>query len=282
MALSKKLYYILPIGLCFNAFVLLFSIICLINAFIREQGAHEFAQRFDWLFPPFENLVVRNTSQGPFQWTHLLWDNYKTIFSELEQFQSANQRALQFPQPTLSQVNGGGWTAFYLRCWGHESNNITSILPRTMQLVREIDEMVTMPMVMISVLAPGQSIKRHRDFDFQGFLRYQLSLSIPPHSEDDLYLAVYSDDGFNPETKEIVRWSNGSDVIFDQTKEHEVINRVNRSRILLMVNFLRDDVPFWLNLLNEAMLWVAVQTSPECPKILENQKQFLEKECPLK
>ena len=246
---------------------------------IRREGALNFADRLNWMFPPLPQAVFRNTSVAPFEWTHILRSNYKVIQSELEQFRSANPGVLETQKVQLALVSReydeSGWASFFLRCFGHESTYLSSLFPRTMELLQEVDASVSMPCVQISALAPGQSLPRHHDHRFKGMLRYHLALSIPPHSDDDLYLTVYSEG----ESEEVVRWSNGSDFLFDPSNDHEVTNHAEAARIVLMAYTLRQDVPFWLNALNEMLLWISVKALNQCPNVLLKQDRFLREQC---
>ena len=152
---------------------------------------------------------------------------------------------------------------------------ISSMFPQTMRLLHESAPFVDIPHVMLSILRPGKSIPPHRGY-FRGILRYHLALSIPPHSTEDLHLRVYTDE--EQGKYEMVTWSNGSDVIFDDVNLHEVINNVNETRILLFIDFARPDLPLWKRAFNKLMLML-IGRANTCNDGMDIQEAMLMDTC---
>lgn len=92
--------------------------------------------------------------------------------------------------------------------------------PETTRLVESIPGMTT---AIFSSLAPGTHIVPHEGY-IKTVLRCHLGLIVP----DDCWIRV------GDETK---TWEAGKCLIFDDTFEHEVWNRSNSPRIILLIDF---------------------------------------------
>jgi aspartate beta-hydroxylase/beta-hydroxylase len=81
--------------------------------------------------------------------------------------------------------------------------------------------------VFFSILDPGKSIPAHRG-PYLRYLRYHLALRVPKNNppkmrvKDEFYL-----------------WEEGKSIVFDDSLEHEVYNKSDETRVVLIVDFLR-------------------------------------------
>lgn len=228
------------------------------------------------MYPPLNPAVIRNPNQSQFKWTRILRDKYQIIREEVLQFQSPYSADLQVGEliPSQRSLNvNGGWKVIMLRCYGLQNKMVSSMFPRTMDLIRQAEEFVSIPHVGISILEPGKSIPPHRGYH-HGIMKYHLTLSVPPHSPDDLHMKVWPDAierGY-----EVVLWSNGSDVIFDDYNEHSVVNRINGTRIVMLVDFVRTDLSFPMSIFNKLMLSLAIRRSDMCVHALQRQDELIQ------
>ena len=93
---------------------------------------------------------------------------------------------------------------------------------------------------MLSILKPGCSIRSHRGQN-KAVLRWHLGIEVPPpvreggggeEEEETLELRVSDNQG----RTQRFTWANGSDLLFDDTFEHEVVNRrTSGRRVVLFV-----------------------------------------------
>lgn len=233
-------------------------------------------QSINYTFPPFEPAVIRNPQ---FEWTRIVREHREEILEELQRFLFTHQSKMNdlqmdtlFPdQDYLNQ--DGGWRAIYLRCYGtKESEIVRSEFPKTMELLDRVHSITTIPLAYISILDPHKSLPPHRGI-FGGVLRYHLTLSVPVHSVDDLHLELWPD--AHPGTREWLEWSNGSDFIFDDRNLHSVVNRMNQTRIILLLEFPRPDLSFWHDLFNKVVINIVPRMTARCPNGMQMQNRLL-------
>jgi len=157
-----------------------------------------------------------------FKWTTDLADNWTTIRDEFEQLHEA-----QLTRWHELEIYSGEWDVFGLRAFGENMEENCTLCPVTTDLVTRIPGMTT---AAFSILGPDTHIKPHVGYTGD-VLRYHLGLIVP----DDCGLRVEN------ETRQ---WTEGSAMVFDDTKEHEAWNHSNETRTILLVDFARpDDLP---------------------------------------
>ncbi|HEY2623199.1 MAG TPA: aspartyl/asparaginyl beta-hydroxylase domain-containing protein, partial [Dyella sp.] len=97
----------------------------------------------------------------------------------------------------------------------------------------------------LSFLAPRKHIPRHNG-PFRGILRYQLNLEVPTDAQGRptavLWLAGQEH-----------RLGNGEHLLWDDTFPHEVWNHSDQTRIALLLDVRRPDMPLDLRLLSRAV-----------------------------
>ena len=261
---------LIVLGLLLQWFVFVNDLTALSPAILVQ---HTLIQ-LNWLFPFFAPAVVRDTTQHPFGWTQILREHYTEILEEVQQFQMEQERDVSFGEltPHYDFGTGAGWNVVLLRCYGADSESVLSHFPTTAQLLDQVGSEVDIQYAMISILEPGKSLEPHRGH-YRGVLRYLLGLSIPPHSTNDLQLRVWPDSEL--EELEITTYSNGSDVIFDDVNLHQVYNHINQTRIALFIDFVRPDLPYFMDLLNNLMLYLVKTASPVCRDAVQRQDDLL-------
>jgi aspartyl/asparaginyl beta-hydroxylase (cupin superfamily) len=117
------------------------------------------------------------------------------------------------------------WRVFMLK-WvpggGLERNRAKC--PRTAALV---DRLPNVLQAFFSILDAGKSIPAH-DGPYKGYLRYHLALKVP--AEDPPSMRVKD---------QIHTWEEGKSILFDDSWNHEVMNRSKDLRVVLIVDVLR-------------------------------------------
>jgi ornithine lipid ester-linked acyl 2-hydroxylase len=96
--------------------------------------------------------------------------------------------------------------------------------PRTAELTGKIPGLVQ---AFFSILDPGKSIPAHCG-EYLGYLRYHLALRVPRHNPPTMRVK-----------DEIHTWEEGKSMVFDDTLDHEVYNKSEETRVVLIVDFLR-------------------------------------------
>ena len=94
--------------------------------------------------------------------------------------------------------------------------------PRTTGLIGKIPGVVS---AFFSILDPGKSIPAHRG-PYLGYLRYHLALRVPKNNPPKMRVK----DEFH---------LSGKSIVFDDSLEHEVYNKSDETRVVLIVDFLR-------------------------------------------
>lgn len=122
-----------------------------------------------------------------------------------------------------------GWKVLPFYAYGSEFGPNLRRCPQTAAALRLIPGLTS---AMYSVLRGPKNIPPHRG-PFNGVLRYHLALKIPG-PPDQCRIRVGS---------EWRHWTEGRSLIFDDTLEHEVENRLPGPRAVLFVDFLRPAPP---------------------------------------
>jgi aspartate beta-hydroxylase/beta-hydroxylase len=112
--------------------------------------------------------------------------------------------------------------------------------PRTTALVRQVPGVIQ---AFFSILDPGKSIPAHCG-PWLGYLRYHIGLRVPANNPPSIRVK-----------DQIHTWEEGRSVVFDDSWEHEVYNKSDGIRVVLIVDFLRP-MPLPVHALN----WTLVHT----------------------
>lgn len=162
---------------------------------------------------------------------HEITRGYPAIRTECERLLD-----LRVPMPMYHELDAGEraisaavdpdkkWTVFMLYILGHKPERNRALCPETCRLLDRIPNLVQ---AFFSLLEPGKSVPRHEG-PYLGYLRYHLGVRVP--REDPPRLLVNS--------HEYV-WKEGEAVMFDDSWDHEVINRSKEMRAVLIVDVLR-------------------------------------------
>lgn len=145
-------------------------------------------------------------------------------------------------QADISATDGRDWRMFLLRVYGQDIHANRAHCPFLSALLASMPEVLS---ATLSFLAPHKHIPRHCG-PFRGILRYQLNLEAPLAS-DGMPAAVLWLAG------EEHRLASGEQLLWDDTYPHEVWNRSDETRIALLLDVHRPDMPLDLRLLSSAV-----------------------------
>ena len=131
-----------------------------------------------------------------------------------------------------------GWKRFYLKWYDDFLPSARERCPRTVELLASIP---TINAAMFTSLAPHSKLVTHRD-PFAGSLRYHLGLATP--NSEQCYITI---DGTS------YAWSDGGELVFDETYIHTAVNDTDDLRIILFCDVTR---PIWFPPVRWLNQWV--------------------------
>jgi aspartyl/asparaginyl beta-hydroxylase (cupin superfamily) len=120
------------------------------------------------------------------------------------------------------------WKVLMLYAMGERPAANRSLCPRTCEL---LDNIPGLFQAFFSILDAGKSIPLHAG-PYRGYLRYHLALEVPMKNPPSLYI----------EGQQYV-WQEGEAILFDDTFYHEVVNKAEEDRVILVVDVLRPLPP---------------------------------------
>ncbi len=170
--------------------------------------------------------------------TSILENNWRVIRQELE----------ALPQSTFvpwkeTFLYTTGWNVFGLYAFGRRVEENCRACPRTAAIVEQIPGLVTAG---FSSLKPNTHIQPHVGYVYSysddgqlerqelntQVLRCHLALIVPP-ALTHLGCAIRVGD-------EIENWTEGKCLLFDDTIQHEAWNRTEGTRVVLIIDFMRE------------------------------------------
>ncbi len=122
-----------------------------------------------------------------------------------------------------------GWNVAPLMIGGNIIEKRCKKFPKLHEISKDVKGIVS---ISFSSLKPGTHIVPHRGYDdySERVLRFHMGLIVP---EGDLGLRV---------EKEIRKWTEGKSFVFDDYLIHEAWNFTNKNRVVLIIDFLREEV----------------------------------------
>ncbi|HYM29765.1 MAG TPA: aspartyl/asparaginyl beta-hydroxylase domain-containing protein [Candidatus Cybelea sp.] len=156
---------------------------------------------------------------------------------------------LMAEQASLSANDGRDWRVFVLKIYGVEVPRNMERCPQLSALLRECPEVVS---ATFSFLAPRKHIPYHWG-PFKGVLRYHLCLSVP-RLADGRPAVLMNIDGSE------YRLGDGDTLLWDDTYPHEVWNQSDETRVALLLDVWRQDMPIDMSVLSRILL-AGIQTT---------------------
>jgi aspartyl/asparaginyl beta-hydroxylase (cupin superfamily) len=130
--------------------------------------------------------------------------------------------------------------------------------PQTTALLKKIPGIYQ---AFFSILDAGKSIPAHAG-NYLGYLRYHLGLRVPQN---------------NPPTMRVRdqyhTWEEGRSILFDDSWEHEVYNKSDGLRVVLIVDFFRP-LPPSLHVMNWMITRLLMRTSEEGKLVMAQIKKY--------
>ncbi|MHA6203424.1 aspartyl/asparaginyl beta-hydroxylase domain-containing protein [Dyella soli] len=145
-------------------------------------------------------------------------------------------------QADISANDGRDWRMYLLKVYGQEVKANMDACPVLARLLASSPEVLS---ATLSFLAPHKHIPRHCG-PFRGILRFQLNLEAPPGADGRPGATLWLD-------QREYRLGNGEYLLWDDTYPHEVWNRSDRTRIALLLDVHRPNMPLDLRILSRAV-----------------------------
>lgn len=160
-------------------------------------------------------------------WATLLKEHYREILDEISREMASGSDGIipYFNQTLASKAND--WTILVLYFWGKKNAANTLRCPKTTAIIEKIPGMTSCS---FSILKPHSFIKPHHG-DSNVMYRSHLTLQCD-HGLPEIGMRV------NQETK---AWKTGEVFAFCDAYEHEVWNRTDQTRLVLIVDVLREE-----------------------------------------
>lgn len=130
------------------------------------------------------------------------------------------------------------WKVFYLDAMGEKPAANRAKCPKTAAL---LDRVPNRMQAFFSILDGGKSVPAHCG-PYRGYLRYHLGLVVPEQDPPSIRVK-----------DQIYTWKEGEGVLFDDSWEHEVINRSPGDRVVLIVD-VRRPMPLAFDALNRLVV----------------------------
>jgi aspartyl/asparaginyl beta-hydroxylase (cupin superfamily) len=167
---------------------------------------------------------------------NVLTEHFAVIREELDTILAAkstipNYHEIDFIQfPISAKVDKyRNWKVFILDAMGERPAANRVLCPQTSELLARIPDLFQ---AFFSILDPGKSIPSHTG-PYSGYLRYHLALKVPQKDPPSMRVK-----------DQWYVWQEGKAILFDDTYDHEVLNRSAEERVVLVVDVLRPMPPF--------------------------------------
>lgn len=160
-----------------------------------------------------------------------LTGRWREIRAEVEDLLAAGAALPRYHEldPHIARISQSrdpekSWRVFLLHAMGETPDVARQKAPRTVALLAGVPDLYQ---AFFSILAPGTSVPAHEG-PYRGYLRYHLGLRVP--TENPPHIRVLDRTHV---------WREGEDVLFDDSWDHEVVNRSAEKRVILIVDILR-------------------------------------------
>lgn len=191
--------------------------------------------------------------------------NYSVIREEVESILLHREQLPRYHELARSEQYISGaidadkdWKVFMLSSLVGKPEVNQKRCPRTTALLEKIPNVYQ---AFFSILDPGKSIPAHCG-SYLGYLRYHLGLVVPKNNPPSMRVK-----------DQIHTWEENRSIVFDDSWEHEVYNKSDGLRVVLIVDLLRP-MPRPLHAINTLLTHVLGRHSEEAKQIMANIKKY--------
>ncbi len=133
------------------------------------------------------------------------------------------------------------WRLYYIYFLKKTNEQAKKDCPVILDIVQRIPHAIN---ATIALLEPGVELAPHCG-PYAGMLRYHLGIRIPKNNPPSIRV-----------DKEWYTWQEGKSIVLDDVFEHEVVNKSDETRIILMIDFLRPMNKLYHQLNYFSMVWL--------------------------
>ena len=151
-------------------------------------------------------------------------------------------------QEKLVENDGKDWRTVVLWTFGHENVEVTKHFPKTADEIRRHPEIRS---AYFSILAPGKIIPPHSGV-YKGIVKYHLPVVVPTSGECFIKAGGIRRD-----------YRMDDPFTFDPFYEHTVENNTDETRVILLLEILRTDLPTPLHQINHLLYWIVCNFNRE-------------------
>jgi aspartyl/asparaginyl beta-hydroxylase (cupin superfamily) len=180
--------------------------------------------------------------------------NYDSIREEMEAVLAYKDRLPRYHDLDARETYISGtvdpdktWKVFMLQCIVGAPKHNQTRCPHTTALIQQIPNVYQ---AFFSILDPGKSIPAHCG-TYYGYLRYHLPLRVPKNNPPSMRVK-----------DRIITWRERESIMFDDSLNHEVYNKSDDLRVVLIVDVLRP-MPLHLHAANWFLTRVLFRQSEE-------------------
>jgi aspartyl/asparaginyl beta-hydroxylase (cupin superfamily) len=119
---------------------------------------------------------------------------------------------------------GADWRVFMLNAYGKYPHKNRALCPETCRLLESIPGVFA---AFFSILDPGKSVPAHKG-PLRTYLRYHLGVITPKNNPPSIRVS-----------DQIHTWEEGTSFFFDDSWDHEVMNKSDGVRVVLIVDVIR-------------------------------------------
>ena len=209
--------------------------------------------------PPFYDIDATYPS------LRILDRGYPVIREEMETVLGHKDRIPRYHDLDRAEryIAGAGdpdrnWRVFMLWSMAGTPRANQARCPRTTALLRKIPHLYQ---AFFSILDPGKSIPAHSG-TYLGYLRYHLGLRVPAKDPPSMRVK----DQWHT-------WEAGRSILFDDSWNHEVVNRSDDIRVVFIVDVLRP-MPLGLHAANWVITRLLMRHSEEARQVMANIKKY--------
>lgn len=191
--------------------------------------------------------------------------NYAVIREEVEMLLSQRTNLPRYHDiaPREQYISGTidadkNWKVFMLRSLSGKPEANQNRCPRTTALLEGIPDLYQ---AFFSILDPGKSIPAHCG-SYMGYLRYHLALIVPKNNPPSMRVKDHTH-----------VWEEGKSIVFDDSLEHEVYNKSDGMRVVLIGDFYRP-MSRVLHAANLAITYLGGRHSEESKQIMANIRKY--------
>ncbi|MCP5081123.1 MAG: aspartyl/asparaginyl beta-hydroxylase domain-containing protein [Alphaproteobacteria bacterium] len=186
------------------------------------------------------DLPVYDNADFPF--VKMLEDNWQVIRGELDEVLKHREAIPSFLEVSKDQkkiASDERWRTFLLFGFGERMETNCKFAPKTAEMLSQVPGLQT---AFFSILGPNYHVPPHRGVS-KTIMRSHVGLIVPKDREN---CTIRIED-------QTVAWEEGKAFVFDDTYDHEVWNRTDEDRVVLLFDFNRP-MKFWGQVLHKIFL----------------------------